>query len=269
MSVRTFNHPRLDGAPPRIRLSSLAPLESSCWELELAAPRTAGQMTELLNARPARPLQDNPFFEPPFLPAAFDWAGPDKVRVVTLWEGVGEDRRLQLYFPFVRDRVGLTGNVIWRSWSHPYAPLGVPIVGGGENLRSMAYVDNICQGLLLCERVEAAAGRTYWIADRRPYTSNEIVDTVERVLRDDFGFEVSGKRLRLPSFVSELAWLADKGLQSVTLYHQKIHVLSEMNKHIACRIDRAEKELGYDPKIELEEGMRRSVQWCLDRGIAL
>ena len=33
-----------------------------------------------------------------------------------------------------------------------------PILGGGENLRSMAYVDNICQGLLLCEKVQEANG---------------------------------------------------------------------------------------------------------------
>ena len=24
--------------------------------------------------------------------------------------------------------------------------------------------------------------------------------------------------------------------------------------------------LGYDPKVELEEGMRRSIRWMLDRG---
>jgi nucleoside-diphosphate-sugar epimerase len=39
-----------------------------------------------------------------------------------------------------------------------------PIVGSGENLRSMAYIDNICQGLMLCETSEQASGKTYWIA---------------------------------------------------------------------------------------------------------
>jgi len=145
----------------------------------------------------------------------------------------------------------------------------MPIVGGGENLRSMAYIDNICQGLLLCEAVDAAKGRTYWIADRKPYTNNEIVDTVERLMRDEFGFEVSGKRMRLPGLVSEIAWLIDKSLQSVTLYQQKIHVLSEMNKNIACSIARAERELGYSPRIDLEEGMRRSIRWCVDAGLEL
>jgi nucleoside-diphosphate-sugar epimerase len=143
---------------------------------------------------------------------------------------------------------------------------GAPIVGGGRNLRSMAYVDNICQGLMLCERTPSARGNTYWIADRRPYTMNEIVDTVERLLETEFDFEVAHKRLRLPGLAGDVAYLADKLLQGMGLYHQKIHVLSEMNRHIACRIDKAERELGYDPKIELEEGMRRSIAWVLEHG---
>lgn len=143
---------------------------------------------------------------------------------------------------------------------------GAPIVGGGENRRSMAYVDNICQGLMLCERTAAAKGRTYWIADRRPYTMNEIVDTVERLLEKEFDFEVKHKRLRLPGLASEVALLIDKALQGAGIYHQKIHVLSEMNKTIACSIAKAERELGYDPKIDLEEGMRRSIHWVLAHG---
>lgn len=141
-----------------------------------------------------------------------------------------------------------------------------PIVGSGENRRSMAYVDNICQGLMLCERVDAAKGGTFWIADRRPYTMNEIVDTVERLLEKEFDFEVKHKRMRLPGFASEVALVADKVLQGAGLYHQKIHVLSEMNKTIACRIDKAKRELGYDPKVDLEEGMRRSIAWVVEHG---
>jgi nucleoside-diphosphate-sugar epimerase len=141
-----------------------------------------------------------------------------------------------------------------------------PLVGPGDNRRSMAYVDNICQGLLLCERVEQARGEVYWIADRRPYPMTEILDTIERVLERDFQVKVAHKRMRLPGFASGVAWLVDGLLQSMGLYHQKIHVLSEMNKTIACSIAKAERELGYDPKVDLEEGMRRSIRWMLDHG---
>ncbi len=145
----------------------------------------------------------------------------------------------------------------------------VPIVGDGNNMRSMTYIDNACQALLLCEREPAAKGQTFWVADRRPYTMNEIVDTVERLMETEFRFPVAHKRLKVPSVAGEIARLADWLVQSAGLYHQKVHVLSEMNKTIACSIAKAQGELGYIPQIELEEGMRRSLAWCLAQGIAL
>jgi nucleoside-diphosphate-sugar epimerase len=140
-----------------------------------------------------------------------------------------------------------------------------PLVGSGLNRRSMSYVDNVCQGLMLCEQVSRAAGETYWIADRRPYTMPEIIDTVERLLETEFAVPVAHKRLRLPDIASEMALAVDAVTQAAGFYHPKVHVLSQMNKSIACSIAKAERELGYDPKIELEEGMRRSIAWMLDR----
>jgi nucleoside-diphosphate-sugar epimerase len=144
-----------------------------------------------------------------------------------------------------------------------------PIVGSGENLRSLTYIDNLCVALCLCEAVPGANGQAYWVADKRPYSMNEIVDTVERLMETEFGLPVAHKRLRLPSLAAEVAFCADAIIQRVGLYAQKIHVLSEMNKTIACSVDKACRELGYAPLIELEEGMRRSLRWCLDRGIDL
>jgi nucleoside-diphosphate-sugar epimerase len=164
--------------------------------------------------------------------------------------GPGQPPRQTLFFEMIRDGKA-------------------PIVGGGENRRSMAYVDNICQGLLLCERAPRAAGQTYWIADRRPYAMNEIVDTIEKVMENDFGVRCAHKRMRLPGLASEIGLAVDALLQSFGLYHQKIHVLGEMNKTIACSIAKAETELGYAPKVALEEGMRRSIRWMLERGVTL
>jgi nucleoside-diphosphate-sugar epimerase len=141
-----------------------------------------------------------------------------------------------------------------------------PIVGDGLNMRSMAYVDNLCQGLIRAASTPKAAGETYWIADERAYSMQEIIDTVERLLETEFGIPCAHKRLRLPSVASEVAWVADKVLQGMGLYHQKIHVLSEMNKTIACTVDKARRELGYQPTVALEEGMRQSLRWMEQDG---
>jgi nucleoside-diphosphate-sugar epimerase len=144
----------------------------------------------------------------------------------------------------------------------------VPLVGDGENRRSMAYVDNICQGLLLADSVAGAAGQVYWIADQRPYSMNEIITTIEEVMERDFGVTPARKRVRLPGAASEVAWVVDRGLQALGLYQQKIHVLSEMNKTIACSVAKAERELGYRPTVDLAEGMRRSMAWMKERGLS-
>ena len=142
----------------------------------------------------------------------------------------------------------------------------VPLVGGGRALRSMSYIDNVALGLLLAAATPKAAGRTYWIADERPYAMSEIIDTIEDVLHKDFGFDVVGKRMKLPALASDVAYLADAVLQTGGIYQQELHVLGEMRRTIACSIDRARDELGYEPSVDLREGMRRSIEWCINNG---
>jgi nucleoside-diphosphate-sugar epimerase len=173
------------------------------------------------------------------------------VLIRTPWfYGINQPARQTLFFAMVRDGKA-------------------PIVGGGLNRRSMTYIDNLCQGLLLAADSPKANGMIFWIADRRPYTMNEIVDTIERLLETEFGRPCAHKRLRLPGGASSVADAADSILQSLGLYNQKIHVLSEMNKTIACSVDLAVRDLGYRPAVDLEEGMRRSIRWCIDNGQAL
>lgn len=141
---------------------------------------------------------------------------------------------------------------------------GKPIViGKGDNLRSMTYIDNCTQGLLLLEAVEGAAGRTYWITDQRPYSFIEIIQTVARVL------EVDVRPRYLPSVGSDFARFADSLLQMAGLYQQEVHVAGELAASIAVSNAAAEAELGYRPEVSLEEGMRRSIRWCRDNGVDL
>ncbi|MBB4200768.1 hypothetical protein CCR94_17530 [Rhodoblastus sphagnicola] len=141
-----------------------------------------------------------------------------------------------------------------------------PIVGSGENRRSMGYTDNLAQGILLAAAHDAAVGEIFWLADEAPYTMLEVIETVGAVLREDFGMTVKPNRLRLPGVVGDIATLVDASLQSLGVYQQKIHVLSEMNKTIACDISKAKRLLGYRPEVALRDGMRRSTEWCLRNG---
>ena len=69
---------------------------------------------------------------------------------------------------------------------------GKPIFfGDGTNERSMAYIDNVVEALLLAESCEHANGQMYWIADERPYPTLEIYGTVANLLGVDLRASVS------------------------------------------------------------------------------
>jgi len=143
-----------------------------------------------------------------------------------------------------------------------------PIVGDGTQRRSMVYVDNLVQGVVLAELAETPSGRGWWIADKRAYEMNEIVATVKSALVDA-GLDVADRQLRLPGIVGRMAQAADSVVQRRGRYITQLHVLGEMDKTIACDCSVAQAELGYRPTIELADGMRRSIAWCLDQGIVL
>jgi nucleoside-diphosphate-sugar epimerase len=143
-----------------------------------------------------------------------------------------------------------------------------PLVGSGTQQRSMAFTDNLVSGLLLAETAPQAAGRAYWVADAEPYELAEILSQVRAALVAE-GLPVSGGQPRIPAVAGEVAAALDGVLQSRGRYVQALHVLGELKDTIACDITRARVELGYDPKISLLDGMRASVRWCLDRGLAL
>jgi len=141
-----------------------------------------------------------------------------------------------------------------------------PLIGNGMNRRSMGYVDSLAFGILLAAEKPEAANQIFWLADQTPYAMVEIISTVKEILRDDFGLQVSNRQLHLPYITSDIARVVDGTLQSLGLYHQKFHVLSEMNMTIACDINKSKLLLGYEPLVTLREGMRRSVEWCLANG---
>ncbi len=133
-----------------------------------------------------------------------------------------------------------------------------PVVFGvGDNVRSLSYVDNTVQGLLLAREIEKAAGNTYWIADKRPYSYIEILESLARAL------QVQIEPLFLPRAGGEAARVVDAMLQSVGVYSPDLHRAGMEHANIAVTCDTAKRDLGYKPEIALDEGMRRSVSWCL------
>jgi nucleoside-diphosphate-sugar epimerase len=143
-----------------------------------------------------------------------------------------------------------------------------PLVGDGTQRRSMVYTGNLVHAVLRAEASPKAAGNAYWIADPEPYELRDILDTVRAACAVE-GLQVTGRIRSIPLAASRAAEAADRLLQARGRYLQPVHVLGELGHTIACDVSRARDELGYDPATTLLDGMRASIRWCLERGIAV
>jgi len=138
------------------------------------------------------------------------------------------------------------------------------ILGDGNARRSLSYVGDVVDALILAANNDRAAGRSFWIADRAPYTIDQIYSTIAR--------ELGVKRyhpLHLPGSLSLAAEGVDCLLQRAGRYVCEVHVAGELRHDIACRVDAAREVLGFEPGVGLEEGTRRSIAWCRTNGVRI
>jgi UDP-glucose 4-epimerase len=106
------------------------------------------------------------------------------------------------------------------------------IFGDGLTSRDFNYVDNaVSANLLAClAPSEVATGRVFNIGTGCSHTLNEVY----AVIAGQLGF--SGQPIYGPPREGDI-------------------------KHSLASIDRAEKELGYQPKVHFHEGLRKTVDW--------
>ncbi|HXD22208.1 MAG TPA: NAD-dependent epimerase/dehydratase family protein [Gemmatimonadaceae bacterium] len=132
----------------------------------------------------------------------------------------------------------------------------MPLVGSGDYARSLVYVDNLVQAVGLALSRKEAAGQTYYVADAQPYTTREVMEAMARALG------VEPRYLRLPAAFARLAYAVDRVASIHDVYLQEVHLVGEADWNVGVSIEKARRELGYDPRVSLHEGMQRAVDWC-------
>jgi nucleoside-diphosphate-sugar epimerase len=140
---------------------------------------------------------------------------------------------------------------------------GTIFAGPGGNPRSMVFVDNVCQAVLLAAGRRRAAGQLYWIADRATPSVGEIESTLDKLLRGEFG-KPPLRRKALAGGVFSAASALTAVLQGAGLAVPSLAQFTGMTTALACSIAKAEAELSYQPAVELEEGLRQTLRWCVE-----
>lgn len=137
----------------------------------------------------------------------------------------------------------------------------MPMVGHGHYARSVTHIANLVQGCRLALGHPRAAGQVYYIADEPVYTTRAIVEA----MADALGCRT--RYLRIPGVAAPLSFAADRLLASVGLYWQTLHLVGEADWHVGVSIAKAQRELGYAPRVTLPDGMRQAVEWCRAEGL--
>jgi dihydroflavonol-4-reductase len=138
-----------------------------------------------------------------------------------------------------------------------------PMLGSGDVFYHLTYIDDLVEGFRLCGEVPGAAGRTYVLAGPRYTTLNELVALIARELN------VKPPRVHLPVWPF---WTAGLLCEMVCvplrveppLYRRRVDFYT---KSRAFDTTRARAELGYAPRVDLEEGIRRTAAWYREQGL--
>ena len=128
------------------------------------------------------------------------------------------------------------------------------VVGNGNCLRSLCYIDNLIYGLTLVEESNKTEGKIFFIADEKVYTFNEILRTIAAEEGVEF------KEKHIGEWVGRLMLTAFKILEKkFNLSLMSLYAVGTMVLNFGCDISKAKTELGYNPHIDLSEGVRRTV----------
>ncbi|MBM4034316.1 MAG: NAD(P)-dependent oxidoreductase [Planctomycetes bacterium] len=139
----------------------------------------------------------------------------------------------------------------------------LPVVGSPANRLTLVHVADLVEGIWLAARAEAAIGQTYLIGSGT-HTWREIAEALGTAL---------GRRvriLRLPPLLArligelgELKWTLTGKPQIVC--RRKIR--DALQPRWTCSWAKAERELGYRPKMGLVQGLLETAEWYATQGL--
>ena len=137
------------------------------------------------------------------------------------------------------------------------------MIGSGDTIYHLTFIDDLVAGLMVCERHPAALGEVFTIGGETPSTITELVNRIADILgkprprwRIPFG----------PVFAASVACEKVCRLIGVAppLYPRRVEFF-----HLdrAFTIEKAKRLIGYRPKVGLSEGLSRTAAWYRQQGL--
>lgn len=155
------------------------------------------------------------------------------------------------------------GDSRWLKLFRSVAKRRFVMLGSGETLIHMVYISDLVEAFCLAAQNPSAVGRVYTVGGENYVTLNELV----RIIATAVG--VPAPKLKFPFWpVRLLSGLVEDTCRIVgvepPIFRRRIDLFV---KNRAFDITRAKVELGFQPKVSLEEGVRLTAAWYKSQGI--
>jgi len=137
------------------------------------------------------------------------------------------------------------------------------IIGSGKNYIQFVHVKDVVQAFVKTLDSPASIGGTYIITQARPYTYEEVYRLLAGI------FQQNEPRWRVSRPLAKLMMLPIEGFNALIgrenfLYRRE--TVDSVTSDRAFLIDRARRDLGYEPVYDLPEGMAETVAWYQENG---
>ena len=149
------------------------------------------------------------------------------------------------------------GDRRWLKLFKPIARRMFAMLGSGETLIHMIYISDLVDAFVLAANNPNAVGRVYIAGGERYVTLNELASTIAGAVG------VSDSFLHIPfTPVRVMSGIVEDVCKIIhmepPIYRRRVDFFAHDR---AFDITRAQTELGYAPKVSLEEGIRRTADW--------
>lgn len=138
-----------------------------------------------------------------------------------------------------------------------------PSIGAYDKQISLVHVGDLTDGIILAGESEESTGRTYFISSDEVYSYKALIETLAKIF---------DRRVRSFAIPKPLAYgvaaFAELGAAIMrkppVINRDKVTDLSQVCW--GCSIERARKELDYQPRVAIEDGLRETINWYKTEG---
>lgn len=136
----------------------------------------------------------------------------------------------------------------------------LPVIGDGKNKTDMTYVENVVDALLLCAASgEETSGKKYNISNGEPVLLWKMIADLCREL----GFRVPTRHIpyRLADGAASILEKVYSRLPGYPEPPLTRYTVAMIARSTSINIEAARKDLGFSPRVSVEDGLRIFVNW--------